>query len=407
MKRRQFLALPAALALTGCTRMYFDGDLWNPCLPPAELDTESLRELLAAAWKGIDPKLFYDCHVHLIGTGDSDSGIYVNPDLASLWSPGQFAQRKFYQNAACVDEAELKDQAVVERLFAQLEAFPVGARGLLLAFDYYHDEEGQVDKAMSVFHVPNAYARRVAKAYPDRLHWIASIHPYREDAVEVLEQAVKDGARAVKWLPQAMGIDPSSPLCNPFYDAMARLDIPLLSHAGEEMAVKSEEAMDWGNPLLLRYALARGVRVIVAHCASLGEGTDFDDKAKPQVSNFSLFARMMDSKDYEGRLFGEISTLPQINRVGEPLQVVLSRRDWQSRLLNASDYPLPGVMPLVSAQQLIDMQFLSAEDAALIFPVRDHNPLLFDFLLKRSLRYQGQGFAEQVFETAAVFEKTV
>ena len=34
-----------------------------------------------------------------------------------------------------------------------------------------------------------------------------SIHPYRPDAVAALEQAKADGARAVKWLPPAMGID--------------------------------------------------------------------------------------------------------------------------------------------------------------------------------------------------------
>ena len=36
------------------------------------------------------------------------------------------------------------------------------------------------------------------------------------------------GAVTVTWLPPAMGIDPASKRCDAFYDAMARLDLPLL-----------------------------------------------------------------------------------------------------------------------------------------------------------------------------------
>jgi hypothetical protein len=37
----------------------------------------------------------------------------------------------------------------------------------------------------------------------------ASIHPYRKDALEELATWGKLGVRVVKWLPPAMGIDPS------------------------------------------------------------------------------------------------------------------------------------------------------------------------------------------------------
>ncbi len=66
------------------------------------------------------------------------------------------------------------------------------------------------------------------------------------------------------------GIDPSSPRCDAFYEAMARLNISLLSHAGGEVALPSHVTQDVNNPLRLRWALDHGVRVIVAHCASLG-----------------------------------------------------------------------------------------------------------------------------------------
>jgi mannonate dehydratase len=60
--------------------------------------------------------------------------------------------------------------------------------------------------------------------------------------------------------------------CDAAYDALARLDMPLLVHLGEEEAVAGgasqgprESAVGALRPL------DRGVRVIVAHCGSLGE----------------------------------------------------------------------------------------------------------------------------------------
>ena len=81
-----------------------------------------------------------------------------------------------------------------------------------------------------MFHIPDAYARDVARKHPEYFEWAASIHPYRKDAIEALEQA-RDGARAVKWLPSAMGIDPASPKCDRFYEALSKNHIPLIAHA--------------------------------------------------------------------------------------------------------------------------------------------------------------------------------
>jgi mannonate dehydratase len=39
--------------------------------------------------------------------------------------------------------------------------------------------------------------------------------------------------------------------------------------------------------------------------------------------------------------------------------------------------------------------------------VRAHNPLLFDFALKRLLRLEGRGFPPSVFQTRGLFERTV
>ena len=119
-----------------------------------------------------------------------------------------------------------------------------------------------------------------------------SVHPYRSDALEELERGAARGATMVKWLPNSMGIDPSDPLCDAYYDKMRELGLILLSHGGEEKAVDAAEDQRLGNPLLLRRALDRGVRVIVAHCAGLGENVDLDDPRRGSVPNFELFLRL-------------------------------------------------------------------------------------------------------------------
>ena len=93
-----------------------------------------------------------------------------------------------------------------------------------------------------------------------------------------------------------MGIDPAAARCAPFYELMQKLDMPLVSHAGLERAVLGREAHDYGNPLRLRRALEAGVRVVIAHCASLGEDRDLDrGENGPYVDSFSLFARVFEN----------------------------------------------------------------------------------------------------------------
>jgi len=58
-------------------------------------------EWVRSAWDGVDPAQFLDGHVHLVGTGDSDSGIEVNPQMDSLLHPLQYAQRLCSMRSAC------------------------------------------------------------------------------------------------------------------------------------------------------------------------------------------------------------------------------------------------------------------------------------------------------------------
>jgi mannonate dehydratase len=408
MDRRRFLSLGGAVAVAAggfaAWRFWPDQGLINPCQAslPAELAN---HELVAAAWDGIDPVKTWDSHAHLVGTGDSGGGIWINPEMESLLHPLQFAQRVFFLNAGCVHEARGEaDQSYLERMHNLVDGMRRGHKLLLYAFDAHYSESGRIDWERTAFHVSNDYAASVARRYPDYFEWAASIHPYNPDCVSVLDAAVKAGARAVKWLPAAQGMDPASPLCDRFYEALARHQVPLISHAGEERAVHGANRQELGNPLRLRRALEHGVRVVVAHCASMGEDQDLDRGDNgPVVESFALFARMMEDQRFYGRLFGDISAMTQRNRAGAALARVIERTDWHPRLLNGSDYPLPGVMPLYSVDYMVSLGYIPPAAAAPLTGIRRHNPLLFDFVLKRHLSSGGRRFATSVFETRDFF----
>ena len=87
---------------------------------------------------------------------------------------------------------------------------------------------------MPEFYVPNEYVFALAAEHPRLFEPVISVNPYCPDALEELAKWAGRGGRMVKWLPNAMGIDPADELCDPFYRRMKELDLVLLSHGGEE-----------------------------------------------------------------------------------------------------------------------------------------------------------------------------
>jgi len=274
-RRRLLFAAGGSAALGACTFTLEHG-LFNPCraeLPRALAEDETV----VAAWDGIDAARMWDCHAHLIGTGGSGSGVWVNPAMLNLANPVLYAQRLLYLNAGCAHDAQgSMDESYVERMLNLLEGMRPGVKLVLFAFDRNYAETGMPVPGETAFHVPDAYARATARRHPGRFEWAASVHTYRSDCLAALRDAKAQGARAVKWLPAAMGMDPASPRCDPFYAELVRLDLPLITHGGMERAVRVGERQHLGNPLRLRRALEHGVRVVVAHCATLGEDRDLD-----------------------------------------------------------------------------------------------------------------------------------
>ena len=271
-----------------------------------------------------------DLHVHTAGIGAGGSGAFVNREMRENF------RFRFYLRAFGVTEEELNnagDGIVVARISAQVAASERVAKAVVLAMDGVVDAQGELDREATQIYVPNEFVARQTSAY-DNLCFGASVNPYRRDALERLRQAKTDGAVLLKWIPNIMHIDPADPAIRPFYEALVELELPLLSHAGQERSFA--DAIDrYGDPARLELPLSMGVTVIAAHIATTGENDG--------ESNFErilpMFARFPN-------LYADISSLTQINKRNY-LTRALDVPGLADRLVYGTDWPLQ-FFPLVS-----------------------------------------------------------
>lgn len=383
MDRFGFRRLFLALALVGLPGV--------PEVPGAKPYSPSAQGLIDRAFADLEPgRPAIDLHVHALGLGQDGDGTFVHKDKFSPRHPFKRVETGLYLKATGVKDLRRFDRDYLEVLAARAGAFPGPLKVHLLAMDRATHEDGTPDPVRTEFHVPNAYVFEAAARHPGRFVPVMSIHPARRDALQELEACAAKGGRLLKWLPNAQAIDPADPRYDAFYRRMRELGVALLTHAGEERAVAVKGAQALGNPLRLRRPLDLGVTVIVAHCASLGRNPDLDHPGKV-ARNFDLFLRLLEEPRYRGRLFGDLSAITQINRLPAPLQTLLRRPDLDDRLLNGSDYPLPGVDLVIWTRRLVELGMITRAERAALNEIWTRNPLLFDFVLKRTLRDPASG----------------
>lgn len=223
------------------------------------------------------------------------------------------------------------DRKLEAALAAELDAANGLDAAAILAFDAVHEEDGTLNDAETHLYVKNDYVIGMVRRHPKMLFG-ASIHPYRKDAVPELERCAAAGAVLVKWLPITQKIDPSSPKCYAFYDALAALGMPLLSHTGGERTLP--RLNNTQDPMLLMPALRRGVTVIAAHCGTRSFPFEHDYTRR--------FARM--AVDHE-RFFGDTAALNLPFRA-HGYKFTLDDPRVRTKLIHGSDFPIMPVPPL-------------------------------------------------------------
>ncbi|GAB3528424.1 amidohydrolase family protein [Pontibacter brevis] len=345
------------------------------------------KELIQKAYEGVPDGIIFDYHAHMLGFGTSGSGIWVNPEMDSFLHPEDKTKLHVYISASGIEDREKADEQYLQRFLNLIGDLPYPSKTFVLALDKSYNTDGTENLNNTKAYVPNEYVMQVCQQNPRVFSPCISVHPYRKDALEELEKWANRGVRMVKWIPNEMAIDASSRACESFFEKMVELDMVLLTHTGDEDALKVVGLQHLGNPLLFIKPLDMGVKIIMAHCAGLGTNQAFDREDKPMEKNYKLFLRLMEEPRYVGQLWGDISGLVQINRSGEPLKAILERQDIHHRLINGTDYPLPAINSVVSTKALAQMGYLEQEHVAPLNEIYSRNPLLFDFVLKRTLHH--------------------
>jgi predicted TIM-barrel fold metal-dependent hydrolase len=347
---------------------------------------DATKKLIEQAYDGVDPQTLVDHHTHVLAIGTSVSDAFINPKMRAGFNLDRL---KFliYASASGIKNIETTDREYVARLVSLARGNGRHGKYRILAFDKHYNADGTVNLSKTNMYLPNHYVVELVRQYSDIFLPVISVHPYRADALAELDKWGKAGMKYVKWLPNAMGIDPANPAVEPYYRKMKEHNMILLTHAGEEQAVEADEDQRLGNPLLLRKPLDMGVRVVIAHAASLGTCDDLDSRGGKKLDCFDLFLRLMDESKYVGLLFGEISAMLQFNRMPVPFATLLKRQDLHPRLVNGSDYPLPAINSLIWTRSLARNGFITSEERRSLNEIYDYNPLLFDFVLKRTMRH--------------------
>jgi len=415
----------AGLTLTvGCQSIYdhIGGRSTGPPNQLYERIGPDSRRLIEHAMAGIGPNGPVDHHVHVAGLGTSvrricpkikDRGVWINPDYRSMAHPIYYLNAPLFLSASGIRDRSDADAQYLERLLELVRESRIAGSYYLYALDWRYNappNNRTPDREGTDLYVANDHVIALARclnAKPlggARFVPVSSVHPYRVDAVDALDALGRQGVRHIKWLPPAQNIDPARMELGPFFRAMKENGMTLLTHTGAEHTLRVRRRdQELANPLRLAAALNEGVRVVMLHSGRAGRERQPgpDGKRKPY---FERFLEMM--RRYPKNLFGEISAVPDLG-THKRLERLMSDPGVLCRLVNGSDYPLPGIAMARSTNRLLRAGYLAwlgdktsdaaERRAAALDEIYGFNPLLFDFVMKRTIRVGGRKLPDTVF----------
>jgi hypothetical protein len=269
-------------------------------------------------------------HCHCAGIGAGDSGCFISKSMRGNWRYG------FYLKSFCLNEEELKregDSLCIRKIARQISDSVNVDGAVVLAFDAVFDTDGEIDYSQTQMYVPNRFVREEVSKFQG-LYFGASVNPWRKDALHRLDWCKEAGAKLIKWIPSIQYIDPSDPNIRSFYLKLVELDLPLLTHTGDEHSFVGA-ANSLADPYRLRFPLECGVKVIAAHTGSSGRNQ--------RQHNFD---RVVDLMEEFPNLYSDISALNLIQRQ-RFLKKILRLKPLHHKMLYGTDYPLINT-PLVS-----------------------------------------------------------
>jgi len=381
--------------------------MWEKLSPGA-------KKLIKEAYNVGKGKVVVDHHVHIIGSGSKITSLcskmnknetYTNPKRFRIYNPKLYIKTKVLMKASHITELDEGNQQFIEYLLSLVRNTPSNTQFYLLAMSKYWEKKATGDGFVANIdktdmYIPNDYVFNLAECLNNKLEAkrfvpVISVHPHNPDAIKILEEFNKKGVSFVKWLPNAMNIDPriTDDKYMVFYKKMHELKMVLMSHTGREEAinVENETHQNFGFPAFLKHALDAGVTVVMCHSGGdVGHG-DKEIKYEGKNSSESFFD-MMDkaSKKTNWDLYGDISALT-IEKNIERFVYIIGNETLKYRILYGSDYPLPAVSFLYPVGELIDRKYLEERLRKPLREIFKYNPLIFDFVLKRNIKNPANG----------------
>jgi predicted TIM-barrel fold metal-dependent hydrolase len=416
---------PLLLLVISCSNIinnlgggYSDG---NPDAMMQNLSNEA-QELIEEAYKPFkeNQKIIVDHHVHIVGSGNKSfnicseinkTGIYLNQDRFSLLDPLSLGKTKVLMNSSKITNLKKSDEQYAERLLSLARNAPYKTNYYLLALDGYwektKDEDGSekaiFNKDKTDLYVPNDYVVKLTKCLNNKLKSnrfipVISVHPYRPNAIDILEEFNKQNVQYVKWLPNVMNIDPriNDEKYKSFYKKMNELGMVLMSHTGWEEAteVTDKKYQELGFPAFLENALDAGVTVIMSH-----SGGDEKLEVGVKTSHESFLEMMAKANEKPGwTLYGDISALTLKKNI-KHFKNIIDNEKLKGKILYGSDYPLPATYFLYPVDKLIEEGYLKSHLGKPLKEIFKYNPLVFDFVLKRNIQHPitGKKLPPEVF----------
>ncbi len=264
-----------------------------------------------------------DCHVHFISDNRSE-GSFVSRQFKTSLTYRILASQLGVDIRMSEPEQERTYLTVLRR---QLYQSKFVNYAVLLGLDATYSDAGEFLPDRTPIKTSNKTVMRLAHDYSEFLPGI-SVHPYREDAVDKIEELAEAGAVLCKWVPNTQNIDGTDPRCRRVYRTLVKHQLPLLTHCGREHTLPTVD-QSLGEPTRMQVALESGVKVILAH----GGSSTLQDAIPTVNATFRLMDRFENC-------YADLSALLAPGRV-KVLRYWLTRPEYHSRLLFGTDYPVP------------------------------------------------------------------
>lgn len=294
------------------------------------------------------PGEIIDIHVHLGGPPGENNRMYY-------WSE-KFTSSPSFEAIKMVtrlNKSTVSGPRYVSVLLQQIIESKYVDKIVLLGLDEVYREDGQRQVEHSHLFVANEYLAHLTRIYPHFLFG-CSVHPYSPQALTRLWECAQGGAVLCKWLPSSQAIDPTHPLSQKFYRALAELDLPLLLHVGPEGAIPrggiSLADENLFNAAMghfgstpgdgIKMALEAGVRVIVAHAATplnslMGLNTNYWE------SVFEKLLARLEAVEANSSLYADISAFCLPGRYKYVQQILPLVQELPHKFCYGSDFPVP------------------------------------------------------------------